>query len=288
MIDLLVVTGNSGAGKSTALRALEDLGFFCVDNLPVDMLPVLVDKLEAAGDRRRVAVGIGVQLPGQARAFAKVRTDLVAAGHAVELLFFEAQLPTLIQRYAETRRRHPLGELPVAIERENELLADLRQLSTAVVDTSAHSSRELRRLIRERYGGSGVLRLVVMSFGFKNGLPREADLVFDVRFLDNPFDHAELRPLTGRDAPVAKFVLAQPASAQVLAKIGDWLRFHVPHAVAEGRSYLTVAIGCTGGQHRSVALAETLRAELDAGKPLADQPVTLTVRHRDVDRERGR
>ncbi|TPV96749.1 MAG: RNase adapter RapZ [Myxococcales bacterium FL481] len=284
-MDLLVVTGNSGAGKSTALRALEDLGYFCVDNLPADMLPALAGKLEAAGDRRRVAVGIGVQLPGQARIFARVRSELVAAGHDVNLLFFEAEVPTLIQRYAETRRRHPVGELPEAIERENELLSDLRELATSVIDTTAHASRDLRRLIRERFGVTGVLRLVILSFGFKNGLPREADLVFDVRFLKNPFDHAALRPLTGLDASVAQFVLEQPAAAEVLSKLRDWLEFHVPHAIAEGRSYLTLAIGCTGGQHRSVALSETLHAELDAAGSLAAWPVTMSVRHRDVHRE---
>ncbi|MEE9384034.1 MAG: RNase adapter RapZ [Nannocystaceae bacterium] len=284
---LLVVTGMSGAGKSTALRALEDLGYYCVDNLPVQLLGDLIDRIDQHSSDRKVAVGIGAQLPSQAQAFPEVRRRLVAAGHVVKLLFFEASVDAIIRRYAETRRLHPMGALPEAIERERGLLDKLRNEAFSVLDTTPLGSRELRRVVRERFAESGVMHLALVSFGFKNGLPREADLVFDARFLGNPFDDLQLRPLSGLDAPVAQFVLQQNDACEVLSHVASWLRFQVPRALREGRSYLTAAIGCTGGQHRSVALVAALHAELGAGAPLADQPLTLSVRHRDL-QERAR
>lgn len=281
-MELLVVTGMSGAGKSTALAALADIGFYCVDNIPVPLLPQLVALLAAEEPARRVAVGIDAREAGLLGAFAQVRKQLVQAGHRVEILFLDAPDDVLVRRFAETRRRHPLGELPDAITRERESLRSLAADPTATIDTGGLRARELRQLIRDRYSTASVLHLVLMSFGFKAGLPSFADLVFDVRFLANPYDVPALRPRTGLDPEVAEFVLAQPDAADLLDHLENLLRFVVPRSVREGRSYLTVALGCTGGQHRSVALTEALARRLSAGDPLSRPPPQLILRHRDV------
>jgi RNase adapter protein RapZ len=286
-MEILVVTGLSGAGKSTTLRALEDLGYYCVDNLPVPMLPGLVDiKAETPGQpsRRRLAIGIDARAEDHLHAFAPVREQLLAAGHTVEVVFLEAPDSTIVRRFSETRRRHPLGELPEAIVAERERLRELRALADSVIDSENFGSRQLRQLIRDRYGTrGGVLHLVLMSFGFKNGLPSEADLVFDARFLQNPFDVPELRARGGFDAPVRDYVLGQADAGELLERIEGWLRFQAPATIREGRSYLIVALGCTGGQHRSVALVEALRERLH-DPPVAEPPPVLTIRHRDLER----
>lgn len=281
MAEILVVSGLSGAGKSTCLRALEDLGYSCVDNLPVPLLP---DLIAIRPSQQRIAIGIDARSPEHLHAFAGVRTQLLAAGHELELLFVEAPVPTLVRRFSETRRRHPLGELPDAIDREAEQLRELRALASSVIDTETLSSRSLRQLVRDRYGTrGGALHLILMSFGFKNGLPSEADLVFDARFLGNPFDVPELRARGGFDEPVREFVLEQPDARELLDRLEDWLRFQAPKTVREGRSYLTLALGCTGGQHRSVALIEALRERITE-PTLADPAPVIVVRHRDLER----
>ena len=292
-MQLLVVTGLSGAGKSTCLRALEDLGYYCVDNLPVPMLPALVEIKapsqqaggEQAGDGpKRLAIGVDARANEHLHAFASVRAQLLAAGHSIEVLFLEAPDAVVVRRFSETRRRHPMGELPRAIQIERERLRELRALADSVIDTENLSSRQLRQLVRDRYAThGGVLHLVLMSFGFKNGLPSEADLVFDARFLQNPFDVPELRARGGFDGPVRDFVLAQDDAKQLLERIESWLRFQAPATIREGRSYLTVALGCTGGQHRSVALTEALHQRLLAD-PVATPAPVLAVRHRDLER----
>ncbi|MCA9658101.1 MAG: RNase adapter RapZ [Myxococcales bacterium] len=281
-MELLVVTGMSGAGKSTALDALEDLGFYCVDNVPVPLLPDLVALSAAHDSQRRVAVGVDAREPAYLRDFADVQLRLEEAGHSVEVLFLEAPTDVLVRRYSETRRKHPMGHLPQAIDEERELLRGLRTRTTATIDTATLKARELRRMIRDRYGTRGVLHLVLMSFGFKSGLPTFADLVFDVRFLANPYYLPELRPLTGLDPQVSDYVLGQPEAGELLDHLERYLRFMVPGSVREGRSYLTAAIGCTGGQHRSVALTERLAARLSVGEPLSRPPPQLIVRHRDI------
>lgn len=281
-MELLVVTGMSGAGKSTALDALEDLGFYCVDNVPVPLLPDLVALSAAHDSQRRVAVGVDAREPAYLRDFADVQQRLEDAGHSVEVLFLEAPTDVLVRRYSETRRKHPMGHLPQAIDEERELLRGLRTRTTATIDTATLKARELRRMIRDRYGTRGVLHLVLMSFGFKSGLPTFADLVFDVRFLANPYYLPELRPLTGLDPKVSEYVLGQPEAGELLDHLERYLRFMVPGSVREGRSYLTAAIGCTGGQHRSVALTERLAARLSVGEPLSRPPPQLIVRHRDI------
>lgn len=284
-MDLLVVTGLSGAGKSTALRALEDAGFYCVDNIPVPMLPELLEMLPHEEAGQTIAVGIDARETNHLDRFPDVLSQLRAGGNHVEILFLEAPTDVLLRRFSETRRRHPMGQLPEGIDRERGRLTELRDRATNTVDTANLRGRQLRQLIRERYGTGGVLAVNLMSFGFKNGLPPEADLVFDVRFLSNPFDVAELRPQSGFDPPVAKYVLEQEDARSLLDKMEEFVRFMVPRTSREGRSYLTVAIGCTGGQHRSVALVEALTGRLREGEPLSEPPAQLGVRHRDVKRK---
>ena len=282
-MEILIVSGLSGAGKSTCLRALEDLGYYCVDNLPVPLLPALVETKQAGP--KRLAIGVDARTTDYLHAFASVREQLLAEGHAVEVLFLEAPAPTIVRRFSETRRRHPLGELPGAIEHERSQLAEVRARADSVIDSENLSSRQLRQLIRERYGtGGGMLHLVLMSFGFKNGLPSEADLVFDARFLLNPFDVPELRARGGFDDAVRDFVLEQDEAKELLDRIEGWLRFQAPRTAREGRSYLTVALGCTGGQHRSVALIEALHRRCEAGEALVEKGLLLSVRHRDLER----
>jgi UPF0042 nucleotide-binding protein len=284
-MEILVVTGLSGAGKSTCLRALEDLGYYCVDNLPVPLLPALVEtKSPGVGHGSRVAVGIDARSQDHLAGFASVRARLIAAGHPVEVLFLEAPDAVLVRRFSETRRRHPMGELPEAIGIERERLRELRALADSTLDSETLTSRQLRQLVRDRYGTRGeVLHLVLTSFGFKNGLPSEADLVFDARFLANPFDVPDLRPLGGFDPPVRDFVLEQADAQELLDRMESWLRFQAPRTIREGRSYLALALGCTGGQHRSVALIEELAARLEREPAAVPTPV-LTVRHRDLAR----
>lgn len=284
-MDLLVVTGLSGAGKSTALRALEDSGFYCVDNLPVPMIPRLLEMVwREDGGRQDIAVGIDAREINHLDRFPEVLSGLRDQGNHVEILFLEAPTEVLVRRYSETRRRHPMGQLPEGIERERAHLRALRDRATNIFDTANLRGRQLRQLIRERYAMGGVLSLNLMSFGFKNGLPPEADVVVDVRFLANPFDVAELRPLSGYDAPVVEYVLEQADAQTMLDKLEDLVRFLVPRTTREGRSYLTVAVGCTGGQHRSVALVEALNGRLREGEALSEPPARLSVRHRDVKR----
>ncbi|MGB1013159.1 MAG: RNase adapter RapZ [Nannocystaceae bacterium] len=281
---LVVVSGLSGAGKSTALAALEDLGFACVDNLPVPMLGHFVELAGSLG-RRRVAVVIDARELGFLDQFKDVYTNLVANVGRVELVFFQAPDDVLVRRFSETRRKHPMGDLPGAIARERDLLREIQALATAVIETGNLRARQLRQSLRDRYGSEGeVMQLVLTSFGFKHGLMTAADMVFDVRFLDNPHEVPELRPQTGLDTPVAQFVLAQPDALAILGHIEGVVRFVSPRSLREGRSSMTVAIGCTGGQHRSVALVEHLAGSLRAGQKLSSPAPKLVVRHRDLHR----
>lgn len=285
-MEILVVTGMSGAGKSTALAALEDLGFYCADNLPVPLLPQLAQLLVETDAERRAAVGIDAREDSLLRHFSGVHAQLLAAGHRVEILFLDAPDDVLLRRYSETRRKHPMGELPAAIQRERELMLGFRARTTATLDTGTLRARELRQMIRDRYGSDGgLLHLVLMSFGFKSGVPAVADMMFDLRFLQNPYDVPELRPRSGLDAPVAAYVLGQPDAQTLLDQLETLLRFVVPRSVREGRSHLTVALGCTGGQHRSVAMIQALAERLQAakdGEPLTRPPARIVVRHRDL------
>jgi UPF0042 nucleotide-binding protein len=280
-MNLTVISGLSGGGKSTALHALEDLGFYCVDNCPIPLLPELVELVRKSEEGRSIAVCVDAREARYLASFPDVCTKLEQAGHRVEVLFVEAARDVLVRRYAETRRMHPMGELPDAIDRELEALVGIRTRATAIIDTSTLTGRQLRQLIRDRYGLGGSLRVVLQSFAFKTGVPSEADMVLDTRFLVNPNDHEQFRPLSGLSEPVARFVLDQPDAAKFLDLAEALVRFTVPRSAAEGRSYLTIALGCTGGRHRSVALVEALKQRL-ASAPLGDPPVRIVVRHRDV------
>lgn len=286
--DFLVITGLSGAGKSQAIHAVEDLGYYCVDNLPVALLPALYALHRRDEALARVAVVVDIRERRFLTAFPAMYARLRASADvAPSLIFLEASAATLHRRFSETRRPHPLApDQPIAdaIAGERRKMARIRAIADEIVDTSDLTVHELRQvflgLAHDRRKRASLV-LTFESFGFKHGLPLGADLVFDVRFLPNPHFVPALRPKTGRDRPVAAFLERQPATAQLLKRLVSLLRFLLPQYVAEGKSYLTVAIGCTGGRHRSVYIAEALRRAL-AGTA----GVTARVRHRDVGRER--
>lgn len=280
----LVLTGLAGAGKSQAIHALEDLGYFCVDNLPTSLLPDLARFAENEGAGGRLtAVVVDVRDPQFLDEFPKMLTDLRRRPSLVtSLIFLEADDGILVQRFSETRRPHPLAADQAAIDgiiRERTAIAQIKQMADRVVDTSDLTVHELRRAFMDlsRVGVDTPLVVTVLSFGFKHGVPPEADLLLDVRFLPNPHFVPELRPLTGRDQAVRDYVDNAEATRLFLDKTTDLLRFLIPRYAGEGKSYLTVAIGCTGGRHRSIAVAESLR------RRLAEQEgVRLRLKHRDA------
>jgi UPF0042 nucleotide-binding protein len=281
-MDVLVVSGLSGAGKSTVLRVLEDLGVYCVDNVPVPLLPQVVEVLSKSDARRRIALGIDARDTDHLAMFAEVHGQLREAGHHVEIAFIEAETAVLVRRYSETRRLHPMGHeaLPDAIAHERQLVAPIRDVASVTIDTSTLRARQLQQIVRDRFGGTAGLRLALVSFGYRNGLPPEANLVLDARVLANPHESDELRPLTGLHEPVSRYVLDQPDAVALLDHATQLIEFFVPRTEAEGRAYLCLAIGCTGGRHRSVSLVEALKRRLSE---VADPGWTrLLVRHRDV------
>src|SRR5215831_6452752 len=277
-MQVVIVTGLSGAGKSTALRALEDIEFTCVDNIPVPLVEELVDHLAHEGDRDKLAIAIDARqrknLPAWHQTIAKLR----GAGHRLEVMFLDASDEVLLRRFSETRRRHPLSgdDLVDGVRRDRELMTELRQ-GAAVVDTSNLNMHQLKAIIQDRYGGTGKLAVTIVSFGFKHGLPLEFNLVFDVRFLPNPFFEPTLTHLDGRDPEVAKFVLG-PDGTELVRQVESLLRFALPQFQQEGKLYVTICVGCTGGRHRSVAVVEELRRRLGG-------EWDILVRHRDVDRD---
>lgn len=298
---IVVLTGMSGSGKSNALRALEDIGYYCIDNLPIRLLDKLlelfsassgeVDKLALVIDARSLVAPKGggdtrdLVSPSGLEALPHALETTRHAGHEVSLVFLDSSPEVLARRYSETRRRHPLsadGSVQSGIAVERALLEPLQQAATTRLDTSSMSVHDLKREIQATFAGTtGTTRqlsVTVLSFGFKHGLPAEADLVLDVRFIPNPYFVEELRPLTGRDEAVARYVLERPEAKTFLERLGPLLEFLVPQYDQEGKAYLTLAIGCTGGRHRSVALAGEI------ARFLASRGIRAQVRHRDVDR----
>lgn len=283
-IHVVVITGLSGAGRSTAVHVLEDLGFFCVDNLPPALAPELVAMLGDGEELRRLGLGVdvrtGVFLEGVDQAFTALRD----AGHDVEVIFLDASDDTLVRRFSETRRPHPLapgGDVLEGIQRERERMATLRARARHVIDTTAMSVHDLRRTLVDYVARGGAARRMVtrvVSFGFKYGLPVDADLVFDLRYLPNPHFVPELKPHTGLDERVARFVLEAAETQELLADLVPMLRHVLPKYEREGKSYLTVAIGCTGGRHRSVAVSEEI------AKRLRGEDREIVVAHRDAER----
>ena len=263
MKSIIVITGMSGSGKSTAIRALEDAGWFCIDNLPA---PLLMKVTELGESKDLLAFVIDVREGQFLKDAPKSIEEARRAGHRVEVLFLDSSDEALTRRYSETRRRHPLsgsGGVAEGLAREREALLPLREQAEHLVDTSSLTVHELRRQVMARFGASSSgLSLTVMSFGFKYGVPSNADLVFDVRFLPNPYFVPELKALDGKDVRVASFVLERPDSVSFLNQVYDMLEFLVPRYQKEGKAYLTIAIGCTGGKHRSVAMTHSLTQRL--------------------------
>jgi RNase adapter protein RapZ len=290
--EVVVVTGLSGAGRSTALRALEDLEFFCVDNLPTLLVQQAIESCERGGIRR-MALGIDVRVGSFLDGAGPALRDIAASGRRLEILFLDASNEALIRRFNSTRRPHPMSTAVTAgpggpagavldgIQIERERLAPLRALASRVLDTTRLSVHDLRRQVVSLFGpGAGKnarMRTRLLSFGFKYGVPVDADLILDVRFIENPFFIPELKDYSGLDRPVAEFVLGKPDAQGFIERALALLEFGLPRYEAEGKSYLTVAIGCTGGRHRSVSIAEQMGATLRERLGL-----DIDVSHRDI------
>jgi len=285
-LSFVVITGLSGAGKSFAIKCFEDMGFFCVDNLPTTLIPTFADLIMRSEQPiHRVALGVDVREGAYLSRLLDIIRELRTRGHAVEVLFLEASEEALVRRYHETRRRHPLagdGNALDGIRAERKAMSDLREVADRIVDTSALTVHQLKDRLVELYVAPKArpgLAPSLVSFGFKHGVPLDADLVFDVRFLPNPHFVDALRALDGRDERVRTFVLNHPESKELLRRLEDFLRFVLPCYEREGKAYLTVAVGCTGGHHRSVTVAEELKRFLSG---IGYAP---TVVHRDLQRE---
>ena len=265
-VQFVIISGLSGSGKSYAIRYFEDLGFFCVDNLPPQLLPKFIELcVQSREGIDRVALGIDIRERDFLGTFLTVFDALKEEGYRMELLFLEARDEVLIRRFSETRRPHPLareGSVIDGIRLERERLYDLRKRADRIIDTSDANVHQLKETITRHYlekeQGQG-LNLFLISFGYKNGVPCDADLVFDVRFMANPNFVRELKPLTGEDLQVTDYVLSQPNSKVFLEKLLDLLDFVIPLYEQEGKSYLTIAVGCTGGRHRSVVVVNRLK-----------------------------
>ncbi len=283
---LVVITGFSGAGKSTAMNVFEDAGYFCVDNLPPEMIRSLVELFVHKGSKvERAAVVSDVRGGPYFEALRAVVDDLDALGLSHHVLFLEAAEQTLVTRYKETRRRHPLapdGSVAAGVANERAMLAPLRERADLVIDTTGMSAAALRGKIAEEFlphAAAGRMALTFMSFGFKHGPPREEDLALDVRFLSNPHYVAELRDLTGLDEGVVEFIARDGRLAELYEHLHGLLDFLLPQYVAEGKAHLVIAIGCTGGRHRSVAIAEHL-----AERYRELEGIDVAVAHRDLER----
>ena len=268
----VVVTGMSGGGKLTAIRFLEDMGYYCVDNLPVRLIDPFMELVSAPGsDVDKVVLGLDVRADKSFDNVEQVLAALKKKGYKYEILFMDASDEVLIKRYKETRRQHPVcpsGRVEDGIAQERKILEQIKKEADYVIDTSGLLTRVLKEeLIKifvkdEKYNS---LMISIMSFGFKNGIPADADLVFDVRFLPNPFYVESLKKLTGNDKPVRDYVMSFPEAGQFMEKLEDMISFLIPGYVKEGKNQLVIAIGCTGGQHRSVTIANALAERLRGG-----------------------
>ncbi|HSJ70324.1 MAG TPA: RNase adapter RapZ [Acidimicrobiia bacterium] len=278
---VVIVTGMSGAGRSEAANVLEDIGYFVVDNLPLDLVPNLVASVGVAdGTRSKVAIVVDTRSGIDATTLDLALIDLQRAGIPTTVLFLDADDRVLVQRFEESRRPHPLPQSALlrSITAERETFEEVRAVADVIVDTSDLSVHQLRDQLHEAFasGSRPSMRVDVTSFGFKRGIPRVADLMFDVRFLPNPHWIADLRPKTGLDEDVREYVFSHDEARTFLSKVTDLLDFLIPEYEAEGKSYVTIGIGCTGGKHRSVAMAEAI------GSHLSEQGFETAVHHRDM------
>ena len=286
-MEFIIISGLSGAGKSKAASSMEDMDFFCVDNLPVPLIPKFAELgMAGQGEYDRVVLVTDVRGGTNFDSLFRALSDLKAMKCSYRILFMEASDETIIKRYKESRRSHPLAEacdsLEQAIALERRMLAPLRERAEYIIDTSNLSTAklkgELRRLFAKGETAQGQMDVRVISFGFKNGIPMEADLVFDARFLPNPYYVQELRPLTGLDTGVRDYVFAAPAAEEFLRRLGDLIGWLLPRYEEEGKTALVIAVGCTGGHHRSVAIAHALAGEIKSlGYPVSES-------HRDLGR----
>lgn len=282
--ELVIITGLSGSGKGTVLKALEDFGYYSVDNLPVDLIPKFAELTRESPKVRSAALVVDIREGDQAlarfpRIFNQVRKSI-----ATRLVFLEADDDTLVRRFSETRRPHPLGRgLSVAksIQQERRELAEIRDLADIVINTAKLNVHQLRELVQEKFHGprdESKLQIYVTSFGFRHGVPTDSDLVFDVRFLPNPNYIPEFKPLTGLQPKVAKYIRGYPQTVEFLKRISELLVYLIPHYIAEGKSYLTISFGCTGGHHRSVMMAHEIK------QYLARQGYRVKESHRDIEK----
>jgi UPF0042 nucleotide-binding protein len=285
-LQITIISGLSGSGKSTAMRALEDMGYYCIDNMPATLIPTFIELCQAStGELSRVAIAVDIRGKEFLEDFQKRVQDLRGKGHEVKIIFLESTNEVLIRRYSETRRSHPVEKergiaLPEAVQEERGEMAFLREIADEVIDTSNLNVHELRGIVMERLSAAPAKRMkaTLLSFGYSYGLPSEADIVMDVRLLPNPFFVRELRELTGRDKKVRDYVLKQKETKEYLRRFSEMIEYLIPLYEKEGKSYLTIAIGCTGGKHRSVVIAERL------GAIIGKQGKEITVRHRDIER----
>ncbi|OGP54181.1 MAG: RNase adaptor protein RapZ [Deltaproteobacteria bacterium RBG_13_52_11] len=285
-MQITIISGLSGSGKSTAMRALEDSGFYCIDNMPAILIPTFIELCQhSTGGLSRVAIAVDIRGKEFLEDFQKVIQDLRGKGHEIKILFLESSNEVLIRRYSETRRSHPVEKeqgitLPDAVKEERGEMAFLREIADEVIDTSDLNVHQLRGIIMERLMTSPAkgMKATLLSFGYSYGLPVEADIVMDVRLLPNPFFIRELRGLTGKDKKVRDYVLKQKETTEFLHRFSEMIEYLIPLYEKEGKSYLTIAIGCTGGKHRSVVITEHLASMV------GQQGKEVTVRHRDIER----
>lgn len=285
-LEIVVITGLSGSGKTLAIRAFEDMGYFCVDNLPVALIPVFADLCAGRSDVTRAALVVDIREGTFLKEFPAIFDDMRRTrGRRVRLLFFEADDDALIRRFSETRRPHPLaagGPLEDGIRRERRALAPLRDRADLMIDSSRFNVHELRRYIQDHFAphpGSQPIGIAIVSFGYKHGVPPESDLLFDTRFLPNPFFVDGLRGKSGLDPEVREYLEAMPDYREFHRRIVDLMIFLIPQYIREGKSYLTVAVGCTGGRHRSVVMAEAV------GAALRGSGYEVKASHRDLEKE---
>jgi len=283
-LTIIIITGLSGSGKSTAMAALEDAGFYCVDNMPVALLPKFLQlPIENNSEIAGIALVMDLREKGFLSKYSQVFESLKKKGYKFEILFLEAKEDILVQRYSATRRQHPLSQgksLLEGIRAEKQQLDDLRAASDKIIDTSSYNVHELKAKILEvarKSKKTAPMRIQIVSFGFKNGVPLDADLIIDVRFLVNPYFVAELKHLNGEDAKIKDFILSHKETQIFLNKYLDLLDYLLPMYEKEGKAYLTIAIGCTGGRHRSVTIARTIFDHIRKTRNLAE------ILHRDID-----